>query len=157
MLDSFLYLTYSFVGVFMAIERTLSIIKPDAVAKNVIGQIYSRFEGAGLKIIAARIAQLSRAEAEKFYAVHSARPFFKDLVDFMTSGPVAIQVLEGENAVLAHRDLMGATDPKKAAAGTIRADFADSIDANAVHGSDSVENAQTEIALFFAELNIYSR
>jgi nucleoside-diphosphate kinase len=141
----------------MAIERTLSIIKPDAVAKNVIGQIYSRFEGAGLKIIAARIAQLSRAEAEKFYAVHSARPFFKDLVDFMTSGPVAIQVLEGENAVLAHRDLMGATDPKKAAAGTIRADFADSIDANAVHGSDSVENAQTEIALFFAELNIYSR
>ena len=141
----------------MAIERTLSIIKPDAVAKNVIGQIYSRFEGAGLKIIAARIAQLSRAEAEKFYAVHSARPFFKDLVEFMTSGPVAIQVLEGENAVLAHRDLMGATDPKKAAAGTIRADFADSIDANAVHGSDSVENAQTEIALFFAEINIYSR
>ncbi|MCY0388088.1 MAG: nucleoside-diphosphate kinase [Janthinobacterium lividum] len=141
----------------MAIERTLSIIKPDAVAKNVIGQIYSRFEGAGLKIAAARIAQLSRADAEKFYAVHSARPFFKDLVDFMISGPVAIQVLEGENAIAKHRDLMGATDPKKAEKGTIRADFADSIDANAVHGSDAAETAQTEIAFFFPEINIYSR
>ncbi len=141
----------------MAIERTLSIIKPDAVAKNVIGQIYSRFEGAGLKIVAARIAQLSRADAEKFYAVHSARPFFKDLVDFMISGPVAIQVLEGENAILKHRDLMGATDPKKAEAGTIRADFADSIDANAVHGSDAEETAKVEIAFFFPEINIYSR
>jgi len=141
----------------MAIERTLSIIKPDAVAKNVIGQIYSRFEGAGLKIVAARIAQLSRADAEKFYAVHSARPFFKDLVEFMISGPVAIQVLEGENAIATHRDLMGATDPKKAAPGTIRADFADSIDANAVHGSDAEETAKNEIAFFFPEINIYSR
>jgi nucleoside-diphosphate kinase len=141
----------------MAIERTLSIIKPDAVAKNVIGQIYSRFEGAGLKIIAARIAQLSRADAEKFYAVHSARPFFKDLVDFMISGPVAIQVLEGEGAILKNRDLMGATDPKKAEAGTIRADFADSIDANAVHGSDAAETAAQEIAFFFPAINIYSR
>jgi nucleoside-diphosphate kinase len=119
-------------------ERTLSIIKPDAVAKNVIGEIYSRFEKAGLKIIAAKIAQLSRADAEAFYAVHSARPFFKDLVDFMISGPVAIQVLEGENAIAKNRDLMGATDPKKAEKGTIRADFADSIDANAVHGSDGM-------------------
>ena len=141
----------------MAIERTLSIIKPDAVAKNVIGQIYSRFEGAGLKIVAARIAQLSRADAEKFYAVHSARPFFKDLVDFMISGPVAIQVLEGEGAILKNRDLMGATDPKKAEAGTIRADFADSIDANAVHGSDAAETAAQEIAFFFPAINIYSR
>ena len=141
----------------MAIERTLSIIKPDAVAKNVIGQIYSRFEGAGLKIIAARMLHLSRAEAEGFYAVHSARPFFKDLVDFMISGPVIVQVLEGENAVLKHRDLMGATDPKKAEAGTIRADFADSIDANAVHGSDSADNAKVEIAYFFPASNIYSR
>lgn len=141
----------------MAIERTLSIIKPDAVAKNVIGQIYSRFEGAGLKIVAARVAQLSRADAEKFYAVHSARPFFKDLVDFMISGPVAIQVLEGENAIAKHRDLMGATDPKKAEKGTIRADFADSIDANAVHGSDAAETAKVEIAFFFPEINIYSR
>lgn len=141
----------------MAIERTLSIIKPDAVAKNVIGQIYSRFEGAGLKIVAARVAQLSRADAEKFYAVHSARPFFKDLVDFMISGPVAIQVLEGENAIAKHRDLMGATDPKKAEKGTVRADFADSIDANAVHGSDAAETAKVEIAFFFPEINIYSR
>ena len=133
----------------MAIERTLSIIKPDAVAKNVIGQIYSRFEGAGLKIVAARMAQLSREEAEGFYAAHKERGFFKDLVDFMVSGPVMIQALEGENAVLAHRDLMGATDPKKAEKGTIRADFAESIDANAVHGSDAVDAAKVEIAYFF--------
>ncbi|AIY41867.1 Nucleoside diphosphate kinase [Collimonas arenae] len=136
----------------MAIERTLSIIKPDAVAKNVIGQIYTRFENAGLKIVAARMTQLSRAEAEGFYAVHSERPFFKDLVDFMISGPVMIQALEGENAVLKHRDLMGATDPKKAEKGTIRADFADSIDANAVHGSDAVEAGKVEIAYFFPAL-----
>ena len=141
----------------MAIERTLSIIKPDAVAKNVIGQIISRFEAAGLKVVAARLVQLSRAEAEPFYAVHAARPFFKDLVDFMISGPVFVQALEGENAVLKNRDLMGATDPKKADAGTIRADFADSIDANAVHGSDAVETAQVEVAFFFPGLNIYSR
>ena len=141
----------------MAIERTLSIIKPDAVAKNVIGQIYSRFEGAGLKIIASRMVHLSRADAEKFYAVHAARPFFKDLVDFMISGPVVIQALEGENAILTHRDLMGATDPKKADKGKIRADFADSIDANAVHGSDAPETAKQEIAFFFPEVNVYSR
>ncbi|MDY7547649.1 nucleoside-diphosphate kinase [Glaciimonas sp. CA11.2] len=141
----------------MAIERTLSIIKPDAVAKNVIGQIYSRFETAGLKIIAARMMHLSRAEAEGFYAVHAARPFFKDLVDFMISGPVIVQALEGENAILTHRDLMGATDPKKADKGTIRADFADSIDANAVHGSDAAETAAVEIAYFFPALNVYSR
>lgn len=141
----------------LAIERTLSIIKPDAVAKNVIGQIYSRFEGAGLKVVAARMAHLSRGEAEQFYAVHAARPFFKDLVDFMISGPVMIQVLEGENAILKNRDLMGATDPKKAEAGTIRADFADSIDANAVHGSDAPETAAVEIGFFFAGLNVYSR
>ena len=141
----------------MAIERTLSIIKPDAVAKNVIGQIYSRFEQAGLKIIAARMVHLSRADAEKFYAVHAARPFFKDLVEFMISGPVMIQALEGENAILTNRDLMGATDPKKADKGTIRADFADSIDANAVHGSDAKENAAVEIAYFFPSLNVYSR
>ena len=141
----------------MAIERTLSIIKPDAVAKNVIGQIYSRFEGAGLKIIAARMIHLSRAEAEGFYVVHAARPFFKDLVEFMISGPVIVQALEGENAILTHRDLMGATDPKKADAGTIRADFADSIDANAVHGSDAAETAAVEIAYFFPALNVYSR
>ena len=141
----------------MAIERTLSIIKPDAVAKNVLGQIISRFEAAGLKVVAARLVQLSRAEAEQFYAVHAARPFFKDLVDFMISGPVFVQALEGENAVLKNRDLMGATDPKKADAGTIRADFADSIDANAVHGSDAVETAQVEVAFFFPGLNIYSR
>ena len=141
----------------MAIERTLSIIKPDAVAKNVIGQIYSRFEQAGLKIIAARMVHLSRADAEKFYAVHAARPFFKDLVEFMISGPVIIQALEGENAILTNRDLMGATDPKKADKGTIRADFADSIDANAVHGSDAPETARQEIAFFFPEVNVYSR
>ncbi len=141
----------------MALERTLSIIKPDAVAKNVIGQIYARFESAGLKIVAARMVQLSRAEAEAFYAVHKERPFFKDLVDFMVSGPVMIQVLEGEGAILKNRDLMGATDPKKAAPGTIRADFADSIDANAVHGSDGAETAATEIAFFFPAMAIYSR
>ena len=141
----------------MAVERTLSIIKPDAVAKNVIGKIYSRFESAGLKIVASRMTHLSQAEAEGFYAVHRERPFFADLVKFMVSGPVAIQVLEGENAVLAHRDLMGATDPKKAAAGTIRADFAESIDANAVHGSDSAENAAIEIAYFFPASQVYSR
>ena len=141
----------------MTIERTLSIIKPDAVAKNVIGQIVSRFEGAGLKIAAAKLVQLSRAEAEQFYAVHAARPFFKDLVEFMISGPVFVQVLEGEGAVLKNRDLMGATDPKKADKGTIRADFADSIDANAVHGSDAAETAAVEIAFFFPALNVYSR
>jgi nucleoside-diphosphate kinase len=141
----------------MAVERTLSIIKPDAVAKNVIGQIYTRFEAAGLKVIAARMVHLSRAEAEGFYAVHRTRPFFKDLVDFMVSGPVMVQALEGENAILKNRDLMGATDPKKAEKGTIRADFADSIDANAVHGSDSSENAATEIAYFFPSMNVYSR
>ena len=141
----------------MAIERTLSIIKPDAVAKNVIGQIVSRFEGAGLKVVAARLTQLSRAEAEGFYAVHAARPFFKDLVDFMISGPVFVQVLEGENAILTNRDLMGATDPKKAEKGTIRADFAESIDANAVHGSDAAETAANEIAYFSPALNVYSR
>ena len=141
----------------MAIERTLSIIKPDAVAKNVIGQIYARFEAAGLKIVAAKLTHLSRGEAEAFYGVHKERPFFKDLVDFMISGPVMIQALEGDNAVLKNRDLMGATDPKKAAAGTIRADFAESIDANAVHGSDAVETAQVEISFFFPGMNIYSR
>lgn len=141
----------------MAIERTLSIIKPDAVAKNVIGQIYSRFESAGLKIIAARMVQLSRAEAEGFYAVHKERPFFNDLVNFMISGPVMVSALEGENAVLIHRNLMGATDPKKAEKGTIRADFADSIDANAVHGSDALETAAVEIAYFFPTLNLYTR
>ena len=141
----------------MSIERTLSIIKPDAVAKNVIGQIYARFEAAGLKVVAARMAQLSRTEAEAFYAVHKGRPFFNDLVSFMVSGPVMIQALEGENAVLKNRDLMGATDPKKAAAGTIRADFADSIDANAVHGSDAPDTAAAEIAFFFPAMGIYSR
>ena len=141
----------------MAIEKTLSIIKPDAVAKNVIGEIYSRFEKAGLKVIAARMTHLSRAEAEGFYAVHKARPFFNDLVSFMISGPVMIQVLEGEGAVLKNRDLMGATDPKKAAAGTISADFADSIDANAVHGSDATETAAVEIAYYFPALNVYTR
>ncbi|MFZ6686166.1 nucleoside-diphosphate kinase [Undibacterium sp. SXout11W] len=141
----------------MAIERTLSIIKPDAVAKNVIGQIVSRFETVGLKVVAARLTQLSRAEAEGFYAVHAARPFFKDLVDFMISGPVFVQVLEGEGAILKNRDLMGATDPKKAEKGTIRADFAESIDANAVHGSDAAETAAVEIAYFFPALNVYSR
>ncbi|BAO83635.1 MAG: nucleoside-diphosphate kinase [Betaproteobacteria bacterium] len=141
----------------MALERTLSIIKPDAVAKNVIGQITSRFEAAGLKVVAAKLVRLSRAEAEQFYDVHRARPFFKDLVDFMVSGPVMIQVLEGEGAIAKNRDLMGATDPKKAAAGTIRADFADSIDANAVHGSDGPETAAAEVAFFFAGLNVYTR
>lgn len=140
-----------------ALERTLSIIKPDAVAKNLIGQIYARFEQAGLKIVAARMMYLSRGEAEGFYAVHRERPFFKDLVEFMTSGPVMIQVLEGENAIQRNRDLMGATDPRKAAPGTIRADFAQSIDANAVHGSDSPQTAATEIGYFFPALDIFSR
>ena len=141
----------------MAIERTLSIIKPDAVAKNVIGQIYARFEGAGLKIVAAKMVHLSRGEAEQFYAVHKERPFFKDLVEFMISGPVMIQVLEGENAILKNRELMGATDPKKAEKGTIRADFAKSIDENAVHGSDSLENARTEISYFFRTTELCPR
>ncbi len=141
----------------MTIERTLSIIKPDAVAKNVIGQIYARFEAAGLKVVAAKMVCLSRGEAEAFYAAHKDRGFFKDLIDFMVSGPVMIQALEGENAVLKNRDLMGATDPKKAAAGTIRADFADSIDANAVHGSDAVEAAMAEVSFFFPGMNVYSR
>ena len=141
----------------MATERTLSIIKPDAVAKNVIGQIYARFEGAGLKVIAARMMHLSRGEAEAFYGVHRERPFFKALVDFMVSGPVMVQVLEGENAIQKNRDLMGATDPKKADKGTIRADFADSIDANAVHGSDGPDTAKVEIAFFFPAMNVYSR
>ena len=141
----------------MAIERTLSIIKPDAVAKNVVGQIYARFEAAGLKVIAARMAHLSRPEAEAFYAVHKDRPFFKDLVEFMISGPVMIQALQGDGAILKNRDLMGATDPKKAAAGTIRADFADSIDANAVHGSDAADTAASEISFFFAGMNVFSR
>jgi nucleoside-diphosphate kinase len=141
----------------MAIERTLSIIKPDAVAKNVIGQIYSRFEAAGLKVVAARMAHLSRAEAEGFYAVHKARPFFKDLVDFMISGPVMIQALEGEGAIAKNRELMGATNPKDAAPGTIRADFADSIDANAVHGSDAPETAAVEIAYFFPASQVFTR
>src|SRR6476469_1946459 len=141
----------------MAVERTLSIIKPDAVAKNAIGQILARFEKAGLKVIAAKMVHLSRGDAEGFYAVHKGRPFFNDLVEFMISGPVMIQVLEGENAIQKNRDLMGATDPKKAAAGTIRADFADSIDANAVHGSDGAATAMTEIAFFFASSETYSR
>jgi nucleoside-diphosphate kinase len=141
----------------VAVERTLSIVKPDAVAKNVIGQIYSRFEAAGLKIIAARMMHLSQAQAEGFYAVHRERPFFADLVKFMISGPVMVQVLEGESAIQKNRDLMGATDPRKAAAGTIRADFAQSIDANAVHGSDSPETAAVEIAYFFATSELHSR
>ena len=141
----------------MAVERTLSIVKPDAVAKNVIGEIYTRFERAGLKVIAARMMQLSRADAEGFYAVHRSRPFFKDLVEFMTSGPVMVQVLEGEDAIQKNRDLMGATDPKKAEKGTIRADFAQSIDANAVHGSDSAETAAVEIAYFFPTFEICPR
>ena len=141
----------------MALERTLSIIKPDAVKKNVIGQILGRFEKAGLRVIAARMMHLSRAEAEGFYAVHRSRPFFKDLVEFMISGPVLVQVLEGENAIAKNRELMGATDPKKADKGTIRADFADSIDANAVHGSDSAENARTEVAYFFPACEVFSR
>lgn len=143
--------------IYMAVERTLSIIKPDAVAKNVIGQIYSRFEGAGLKVAAARMMYLSRSQAEGFYAVHRARPFFNDLVAFMISGPVMIQVLEGEGAIAKNRELMGATDPKKAAPGTIRADFADSIDANAVHGSDAPETAAVEIAYFFPALDVFGR
>jgi nucleoside-diphosphate kinase len=141
----------------MAVERTLSIIKPDAVAKNVIGQIYARFEAAGLRIVAARMAWLSQREAEGFYAVHRERPFFRDLVKFMISGPVIIQVLEGENAIAKNRELMGATDPKKAAKGTIRADFAESIDANAVHGSDGAETASAEIAYFFPSAGVHSR
>src|SRR6188768_3065679 len=141
----------------MAVEQTLSIIKPDAVQKNVIGKIIARFEAAGLRVVEARMAQLSRAEAEGFYAVHRERPFFKDLVDFMVSGPVMIQVLEGDSAIAKNRDLMGATDPKKADKGTIRADFADSIDANAVHGSDAVETANVEIGFFFPGMNVYSR
>jgi nucleoside-diphosphate kinase len=141
----------------MAVERTLSIIKPDAVRKNAIGQILARFEAAGLKIAAARMMHLSRAEAEGFYAVHRERPFFRDLVEFMTSGPVLVQVLEGESAIAKNRELMGATDPKKAARGTIRADFADSIDANAVHGSDAPETARTEVAFFFPACEVFAR
>ena len=141
----------------MAVERTLSIIKPDAVAKNVIGKIYSRFERSGLKIVAAKMKHLSREEAEGFYAVHKERPFFAELVKFMTSGPVMVQVLEGENAVAKNRELMGATNPKEAAPGTIRADFASSIDANAVHGSDSLANAAIEVAYFFGEQEICPR
>lgn len=141
----------------MSVERTISIIKPDAVGKNVIGEIYSRFEKAGLKLIAAKMKHLSKAEAEGFYAVHKERPFFNDLVEFMTSGPVMIQVLEGENAVLKNRELMGATNPKEAAAGSIRADFAESIDANAVHGSDSLENAAIETAYFFSATELCPR
>jgi nucleoside-diphosphate kinase len=141
----------------MAVERTLSIIKPDAVAKNVIGEICARFEKAGLRIVAARMMLLSRAEAEGFYAVHRERPFFRDLVDFMTTGPVVVQVLEGEDAIARNRELMGATDPAKAAPGTIRADYAQSIDANAVHGSDGPETARTEIAYFFPASAIFGR
>ena len=141
----------------MAVEQTLSIIKPDAVKKNAIGQIMARFEKAGLRIVAARMMHLSRAEAEGFYAVHRERPFFKDLVEFMISGPVLVQVLEGDNAIARNRELMGATDPKKAAKGTIRADFADSIDANAVHGSDAPETARKEIAYFFPRCEVFSR
>lgn len=141
----------------MAAERTLSIIKPDGVAKNVIGEIYSRFEKAGLKIVAARMMHLTQEQAEGFYAVHKERPFFADLVKFMTSGPVMVQTLEGENAVAKNRDLMGATNPKEAEAGTIRADFADSIDANAVHGSDAAETANNEIEFFFGENDLCAR
>jgi nucleoside-diphosphate kinase len=141
----------------MALERTLSIIKPDAVKKSVIGQILTRFENAGLRIVAARMKHLSRDEAEGFYAVHRQRPFFRDLVEFMISGPVLIQVLEGENAIAKNRELMGATDPKEAERGTIRADFAQSIDANAVHGSDSIDNARAEVAYFFPACEVYAR
>ena len=141
----------------MAVERTLSIIKPDAVANNVIGEIYARFEKAGLRIAAARMMWMSRADAEGFYAVHRERPFFRDLVDFMTTGPVMIQVLEGDSAIAKNRELMGSTDPKKAASGTIRADFAQSIDANAVHGSDAPETAAVEIAYFFPQSQVHSR
>lgn len=141
----------------MATQRTLSIIKPDAVAKNVIGEIYTRFEKAGLRVVAAKMKQLSRAEAEGFYAVHRERPFFNDLVEFMISGPVMVQVLEGENAISKNREIMGATNPKEAAPGTIRADFADSIDANAVHGSDAEETAAVEVAYFFAATELCAR
>ena len=141
----------------MALERTLSIVKPDGVQKNVIGNVYRRFEDAGLRIVAARMMQLTLAQAEGFYAVHRERPFFKDLTRYMSSGPVVVQVLEGENAVAKNRELMGATDPKKADKGTIRADFADSIDANAVHGSDSLENASNEIAYFFSTTELCPR
>jgi nucleoside-diphosphate kinase len=141
----------------MAVEKTLSIIKPDAVKKNAVGQIIARFEGAGLRVAAARMMHLSRAQAEGFYAVHRERPFFRDLVEFMISGPVLVQVLQGESAIARNRELMGATDPKKAAKGTIRADFADSIDANAVHGSDSPETARAEIAYFFPAFEVYPR
>jgi nucleoside-diphosphate kinase len=141
----------------MAFERTLSIVKPDGVAKNLIGQVYSRFEKADLRIVAARMRRLSRSEAEGFYAVHKARPFFNDLVAYMTSGPVMVQVLEGDNAVAKHREIMGATDPKKAAPGTIRADFAESIEHNVVHGSDSLENAAIEIAYFFSSTELCPR
>ena len=141
----------------MALERTFSIIKPDAVAKNAIGQILARFEAAGLKLIAVRMMHLSRAQAEGFYAVHRERPFFKDLVEFMISAPVLLQVLQGDNAIVKNRELMGATDPKKAAKGTIRADFAASIDANAVHGSDSAETARSEIEFFFPEEEVFPR
>ena len=141
----------------MAVERTLSIVKPDAVARNAIGQILARFEGAGLRIVAARMLQLTEAQAQGFYAVHRERPFFRDLVKFMVSGPILVQVLQGENAILRNRELMGATDPKKAAKGTIRADFAQSIDANAVHGSDGTETARTEIAYFFPGFEVFPR
>jgi nucleoside-diphosphate kinase len=141
----------------MALERTFSIVKPDGVARNLIGEVYRRFEQAGLKVVAARLTHLSRAEAEGFYAVHKARPFFNDLVTYMISGPVMLQVLEGENAVAKNREIMGATDPKKADKGTIRADLAESIEANTVHGSDSAENAATEIAYFFAQTDIHTR
>ena len=141
----------------MAVEKTFSIIKPDAVAKNVIGEIVSRFEKAGLKVVASRMAQLSTEEAQGFYAEHKGRPFFNDLVSFMTSGPVVVQVLEGENAILRNRELMGATNPKEADAGTIRADFAESIDANAVHGSDAPESAAREIAYFFSDDQVCSK
>ena len=141
----------------MAVERTLSIVKPDGVRKNVIGEVYRRFEQAGLAIVAARMMRLSQAQAEGFYAVHRERPFFKDLVSYMTSGPVIVQVLEGDNAVAKHREIMGATDPKKAAPGTIRADLAESIEQNVVHGSDSLENAAREVAFFFAETELCPR
>jgi nucleoside-diphosphate kinase len=141
----------------MALERTLSIVKPDGVQKNLIGEVYRRFEQAGLRIIAARMMQLTQAQAEGFYAVHRERPFFRDLVKYMSSGPVVVQVLEGENAVMKNRDLMGATDPKKADKGTIRADLATSIEENVVHGSDSVENARNEIAYFFAAADLCPR
>jgi nucleoside-diphosphate kinase len=141
----------------MAMQRTFSIIKPDAVAKNLIGAIYSRFEKAGLRVVAAKMLRLTRSQAEGFYAVHKARPFFKDLVDFMTSGPVMVQVLEGEDAIMKNREIMGATNPKEAAAGTIRADFAGTIDENAVHGSDGPETAKIEVAYFFSEMEICPR